>query len=380
MQIVRCLINRNAKVDAKDVYGFTSLHLAIQGRHLEVTRCLLDGRANIDEKSREGCIPLHLAINKQYIDCLELLLDRGADIFAKDHNNDTSLHLATKIGNAEVVSMLLGRVADTSIRDNSGKTLFARTMFKGNKTSNEITRLFLKRTDNLDIDHENEMTALDLAIRNEDVDKFNLFLVYGATKSNHITRRASKVLKSFFLLRNSFENNFDKFNKLNTFADQFKGLGESDRFNKTGGWHRYEKPVKDALEIVADKLIEAIIDKVKKIENQKDSEDTRRRDAIKDVACEFLNDIGNKGYLLGSLISYHNGYRNNFKSKLVDAIQQKSTKIELSVSELQPLLDDQDELAEDAGTVAYCSEKDSLLGTNPPKSHGKKIFLARLRN
>ena len=278
-----------------------------------------------------------------------MLFDSGASIFAEDRDNDTPLHYAVCGGNTETAGLLLKKGANIFTKDKNNRTPLSMTIF--NEGSNKMLRFFLNKTldnsDDLNGFDNVLMSARELAIKKQDIDKFNLCLVYGAAKTNQSAGLISIFLDSFSWRRNDFDKNDYIFIRLEALACFLKELADQLRVGESSYknyCHFYGKIIAKALSIVDDELIKAIVDKVKKIDDQKNSEDTNRRDVVKDVACDFLKDIGKTGShigdLLGFLISSNNAYRNKFKEKFAEAIR-KSTKIEGSdLKDLQSLFDE----------------------------------------
>jgi ankyrin repeat protein len=69
---------------AKDKINRTALHHAAKYGHVEVAKLLLDRGAKIEAKDINDLTPLHLAASNGYLEVDKLLFDRGADIEAKD--------------------------------------------------------------------------------------------------------------------------------------------------------------------------------------------------------------------------------------------------------------------------------------------------------
>jgi ankyrin repeat protein len=65
-------------VNAKDKYGDTPLHLAIEKGHPEFTKLLISHGADVNAKDGDGCTPLHLAVEKGHSEVAKLLRQYGA--------------------------------------------------------------------------------------------------------------------------------------------------------------------------------------------------------------------------------------------------------------------------------------------------------------
>ncbi|WP_264686539.1 ankyrin repeat domain-containing protein [Wolbachia endosymbiont (group B) of Rhopobota naevana] len=106
--IVKFLLDKNANIKAKDVYGNTPLHVAAQyDSKLEIVEFLLDKNASgINDVNNNGSTPLHLAIQGNKPSTVKLLLNKGANINAKDKDGKTPLDLAVQEGYTDIVQII----------------------------------------------------------------------------------------------------------------------------------------------------------------------------------------------------------------------------------------------------------------------------------
>jgi len=83
--VVRMLEMRSIDVEAKEgVYGRTCLMMAVIFGHLEICRILIDKGAKLEAKDMSGRTPLHLAAIHGHVKIFRLLCDCGADVEARD--------------------------------------------------------------------------------------------------------------------------------------------------------------------------------------------------------------------------------------------------------------------------------------------------------
>jgi hypothetical protein len=108
-EVVRKLIEYDADIDARDMYGGTPLFDASDGECFQdgsVLRLLLEHGADINARKMDGQTPLHWASSHGALEVVRLLLEHGADIKAEDKVGDTALQFAAEEGHDEVVKLL----------------------------------------------------------------------------------------------------------------------------------------------------------------------------------------------------------------------------------------------------------------------------------
>ena len=89
------LIARDAAVNKP---GWTPLHYAATGGHLEIIRLLLEHYAYIDAESPNGSTPLMMAARYGSIDAVKLLLEEGADPTLKNEQGLSAVDFAKSAG------------------------------------------------------------------------------------------------------------------------------------------------------------------------------------------------------------------------------------------------------------------------------------------
>ncbi|MFP3032042.1 MAG: ankyrin repeat domain-containing protein, partial [Wolbachia sp.] len=112
--IVKFLLDKNANIKAKDVYGNTPLHVAAQyDSKLEIVEFLLDKNASgINDVNNNGSTPLHVATQGNKPSTVKFLLNKGASIQVKDKHNRTPLGLADQEGYTNIAQMIEQRQSD----------------------------------------------------------------------------------------------------------------------------------------------------------------------------------------------------------------------------------------------------------------------------
>jgi ankyrin repeat protein len=81
------LLERDANVNAKDAFEWTTLHWAAVNGRLVAARLLLENGAQVGRENREGWTALHFAVSQGHNAATRLLLDRGADPWSVDVEN-----------------------------------------------------------------------------------------------------------------------------------------------------------------------------------------------------------------------------------------------------------------------------------------------------
>lgn len=96
-----------ANVMARDSYGNTPLHKAVEYGEINHVKAILALGADVNARSIQGGTPLHIAARFSNLETVLLLLNRGADLKAKDVNGKTAIHYASAGVNKEIVLALL---------------------------------------------------------------------------------------------------------------------------------------------------------------------------------------------------------------------------------------------------------------------------------
>ena len=106
VQIVRLLIAKGAKVNARLVGGYTAPIQAAEIGNTGVAQALIDAGANVKLATETGLTALIAAASAGDLALVQLLLAKGADINAKDERNRTALSAAEDGGHEDVADLL----------------------------------------------------------------------------------------------------------------------------------------------------------------------------------------------------------------------------------------------------------------------------------
>jgi ankyrin repeat protein len=94
VDVVKLLVQYDAKVDAVDTHGRTPLMWAAQHGHYDVVAALLDAGANVKLATDTGWTALHYAVQANDLKSALLLAQRGAPLEARNSLDKTPAEIA----------------------------------------------------------------------------------------------------------------------------------------------------------------------------------------------------------------------------------------------------------------------------------------------
>ncbi len=103
----RLLITRGADGNKP---GWTPLHYAATGGHVEIIRLLLEQHAYIDAESPNGTTPLMMAAHYGTADAVRLLLREGADPLIKNQLGLTAQDFAFQAGRKDAAELIAAQI------------------------------------------------------------------------------------------------------------------------------------------------------------------------------------------------------------------------------------------------------------------------------
>jgi ankyrin repeat protein len=164
-RIVMWLLDHGADVNSQQDDGSTPLHLAASRGRLEACRVLLERNAKVNARNNNGITALLGALQggRKYFDVVQLLLDHNADVQLHDNKENTPLHSAAESGRLEIARVLLKSNAEVNSRNDDGYT----PLFLALKNRNpDVARLLLDHNANADVHDNSGNTPLLYAARN----------------------------------------------------------------------------------------------------------------------------------------------------------------------------------------------------------------------
>jgi hypothetical protein len=98
---------RSKKIINTELHGYSLLHQAISGGHLECVKMLLDAGHDINKTSTNMITPIQLAAIEGHLEILEYLILRGGSIHATNMIGFGPLHWAAVRGHGHCIPILL---------------------------------------------------------------------------------------------------------------------------------------------------------------------------------------------------------------------------------------------------------------------------------
>jgi len=106
LKTVQVLLDRDAKVRAKDHQGQTALMMAAGSGHTQTVMILLESGANADAKDKQGRTALMIAASSGHTQTVELLIRAQVKINAKDKQDQSALMVASQKGHSHIAQLL----------------------------------------------------------------------------------------------------------------------------------------------------------------------------------------------------------------------------------------------------------------------------------
>jgi ankyrin repeat protein len=163
---IRALIARGAKVDVRDGYARTPLHVAAYGAHHDAMRALVKAGANPNALERDRYDIVTIAAVANDVPTLKVSLALGCSAKNITSRYDgTALIAAAHLGHAEVVRTLIGAGAPLDHVNNLGWTALIESIVLGDGGSRHTATLkaLVEAGANVNLPDRNGQTPLTLA-------------------------------------------------------------------------------------------------------------------------------------------------------------------------------------------------------------------------
>lgn len=170
---------KSSNFDIRFNDGLSPLHFAAKDGHLGVVRYLIEKKARVNAKNASGAPPLHEAFRYGKIEAAKLLIQAGADVNARDANGNAAMHLVMPLGARQAgLDLLLANKADPNIKDDHGDSPLHITV--ATNLGIDIARKLIANSADPNIRNTEGMTPLHTAVERDRVDYIGLLISRGA--------------------------------------------------------------------------------------------------------------------------------------------------------------------------------------------------------
>lgn len=107
-------------IEEQDGIGRTALIYAVHFHELEILKCLLESGAEVNATAHDGSTALHQACHDANHKALSMLLQYGGDFTMQDTQGRAPIHWAVTTKSTECLKYLIGHHADVNSRDKDG--------------------------------------------------------------------------------------------------------------------------------------------------------------------------------------------------------------------------------------------------------------------
>ncbi|XP_045204566.2 ankyrin homolog [Mercenaria mercenaria] len=154
---------------------------AIKKRLPKVLKVLLDKGIDPNTILSDGNPAIFTAVDKDYTDILKILIDGKADPNLLNKAGESALFISSRDGKSKLVQVLIEGGADMDFKCAEAGNQTSLIIATANE-QNSVVKLLLKNRCNINLQDNDEWTALWHAYSNNDEDMMNLLLKSGANK------------------------------------------------------------------------------------------------------------------------------------------------------------------------------------------------------
>jgi ankyrin repeat protein len=164
MDIIKMLIEKDAKIDIVDNEERSILYICIKYGYIDIINYLLEKNKDsiginiLDIKDKSHKISLHYAIQKKNLNLTKLLLEYNSNPNIYDNNGYNALHLAVFTRDIDICNIIMKYIGNINSRCNTGETALH---LSTNLRLLDISKLLINNDININIiDSVHEFTAL----------------------------------------------------------------------------------------------------------------------------------------------------------------------------------------------------------------------------
>nr|AKD28025.1 ankyrin repeat domain protein [Glypta fumiferanae] len=194
--------------------GYRLLRDALEGKHRAIAKLLLESGSRVNSKDEWENSPLHLAVLNEDTQIVSMLLKRCADVDAKNYCQQTALYLAVEMRNFTITELLLRNNANVNVAGDWCRTPLYRSVEMGNL---EITKLLLRHGSYDDGESLDGTNSLFLAIACKNIEILEYLLnsgpfvnstsgIYGNTPLHHAVVYGNKRIVELLMDRGADVN------------------------------------------------------------------------------------------------------------------------------------------------------------------------------
>ena len=194
---VEAIVKNGAKIDIRDSYGRTPLHVATYSRHHEIMRNLVKAGAdpNALDSDRYDIVTIAAVANDPATLKVALSLGASAKNITSPYDG-TALIAAAHLGHVEVVRLLIEAGAPLNHINNLGWTALIESIVLGDGGSQqtETLRALVKAGADVYLTDRNNLTPLQLA-QSRGYEEM-VAILQQAIKKGHARRQGSRLIKT----------------------------------------------------------------------------------------------------------------------------------------------------------------------------------------
>lgn len=150
---------------------------AIKRKDIEMIDLLIQKGAKLEVFSTDGLTPLMIAVQQEDLDVMNKLISYRVNLETREGKNRTVIFYAAEAKDEVILSTLIKAGAKVNVEDYDGITPLM-VAVDGNRSVQRIDQLVTAGADVKKID-TNQESAMDLAIRQDDVEKVSALLSHG---------------------------------------------------------------------------------------------------------------------------------------------------------------------------------------------------------